>query len=229
MHKKLLLLVLIFLSACATNTVISPSYDFTQLKRIGVLAFDSPWDTFKGAENLFAKYFMQSGFTIVERAQLERVLREHNISVSGYMSPETTKMLGKVLGVDVLLTGEISSYSPERTTLTMVERRSTKSEPVYTTNRIKNPDGSISEYTVSSGARVTRSAETQPREVTTNAKVGVIAKLVDVETAEVVWIGSETGYSASSLDAVDGVAKALVKNFKKQVAKQEKLKAEALR
>ena len=33
------------------------------------------------------------------------VLKEHNISVSGYLSPETTRKIGQILGVDVLLIG----------------------------------------------------------------------------------------------------------------------------
>lgn len=216
------------LVACASNTVISPTYDFSHMQRIGVLPFASPWENFKGAENLFAKYFMQNGFTVVERARLESVLNEHNISVSGYLSPATTKMLGKILGVDVLLTGEISSYSPESTSLVMVSSRKTESQPVYATNTLTLPDGSVVEQTSVAGSRVTRSAERQPQAFTVDAKVGVIAKLIDVETAEVVWIGSETGYSGSSLDAVDSVAKTLVKNFAKELQKREKLRAKNL-
>ncbi|WP_428897243.1 Curli production assembly/transport component CsgG [Parelusimicrobium proximum] len=214
--------VTFFLSACSIKTVISPSYDFNSMNRIGVLAFTSPWDSFNGAENLFAKYFMENGFTVVERAQIEKVLREHNISVSGYMSPETTKMLGRILGVDVLLIGEITSFIPEKKVLTTVEKRSSNSTPVFSTERVITPEGGTIEYTRQTGTRTTRSSERTPSEVTLNAQVGVVAKLVDVETAEIVWIGTDTGSGYSSLSAVDGSAKALVRSFAKELKKQQR-------
>lgn len=176
----------------------------------------------KGAENSFAKYFMQNGFQIVERAGLEEVLSEHNISVSGYLSPETTKMIGKVLGVDVLLMGEVTSYMPERKELTMATTRSTKTEPVYSTQRMTMPDGTTREYISQTGNKVTRQADRTPQEVTINAQVGVVAKLVDVETAEIVWIGTASGSSYSSMQAIDNVAKDMVKSFAKELKKREK-------
>jgi len=225
MHKKLIVLAAFFFSACATNTVLSPTYDFSGMKRIGVLAFSSPKGAVKGAENVFAKYFMQAGYTVVERAQLEKVLAEENISVSGYLSPETTKKIGEILGVDVLLTGQITSYSPSQTTVTSVTNRRMQTAPVYRTQTVANPDGSVTQSQVLAGVTTTNSADTVPVAVTIDAKVGVIAKLIDVQTAEVVWIGSDTGSSANSLDAVDSLAKGLVKNFVKQAQKQQKLNA----
>ena len=65
---------LCLLAGCMPKTVISPTYDFSQVRRIGIMAFESPWQTMQGAENLFAKYLLESGFKVVERAQLESVL-----------------------------------------------------------------------------------------------------------------------------------------------------------
>ena len=174
----------------------------------------------QGVENLFAKYLIASGFKVVERAQLESVLREHHISVSGYLSPETTREIGRILGVDVLLIGEVSSYTPARTELTMSATRRTESRPVYTQDVMQLPDGTYVGYTRNVGTQVSHSTEVQPTEYTINARVGIIAKLVDVETAEIIWIGSDDASAPNALNAADDIARALVKSFSKELAKR---------
>ena len=221
MKKFFLLLAALALvgAGCTPKTVISQSYDFDQMNRIGIMGFSSPYSGLSGVENLFAKYLIESGFKVVERAQLEQVLQEHNISVSGYLSPETTRKIGEILGVDVLLIGEVTSYTPTRTGVTMVSSRRTESRPVYSQNVMKLPDGSYAAYTQQVGTQYSHSTDVRPSQYTINAQVGIIAKLVDVETAEIVWIGSLSEDSSSALDAADYIARSLVKSFTKELAK----------
>ena len=211
-------------TGCTPKTVISQSYDFSQMNRIGIMGFSSPYSGLSGVENLFAKYLIESGFKVVERAQLEQVLKEHNISVSGYLSPETTRKIGRILGVDVLLIGEVTSYTPTRTGVTMVATRRTEAQPVYSQNIMKLPDGSYAAYTQNVGTQYTHSTDVRPSQYTINAQVGIIAKLVDVETAEIVWIGSLSDESSSALDAADYIARSLVKSFTKELAKLQEQK-----
>lgn len=209
----------LLLAGCTPKTVISQSYNFGNMKRIGVMPFASSWDSLKGVENLFAKYLIEAGFKVVERAQLESVLQEHNISVSGYLSAETTKQIGKILGVDVLLIGEVTSYTPTRKELALVSTRRTESRPVYTQDVLKLPDGSYAAYTRNVGTEYSNTTDVRPSEYTINAQVGVIAKLVDVETGEIIWIGSGSQDSSSALSAADYLARSLVKSFTKELAK----------
>ena len=211
--------VCLFAAACTPKTVISQSYDFNQMQRVGIMGFASPYNGLSGVENLFAKYLIQSGFKVVERAQLEQVLQEHHISVSGYLSPATTRKIGEILGVDVLLIGEVSSYTPTRTELTMVSTRRTQSRPVYRQNIMQMADGSYAAYTQQVGTEYSHSSDLRPAEYTINAQVGIIAKLVDVETAEIVWIGSLDEEGSSALEAADYIARSLVKSFTKELAK----------
>ncbi len=208
--------------ACTPKTVISPTYDFGQVNRIGVMAFSNAWADLNGVENLFAKYFIREGFKVVERAQLESILREHNISVSGYLDPATTREIGRILGVDVLLIGEVSSYTPARTELTLTISRRSESRPVMRQDVMRMPDGTYVGYTRPAGMQTSHQTETRPTEYTINAKVAVIAKLVDVETAEIVWIGSDSEESSRALDAADYLARQLVKSFSKELAKRER-------
>jgi hypothetical protein len=212
---------LLVLGGCTLKSVISPSYDFDQINRVGIMSFSNTLSGMQGVENLFAKYLIQSGYKVVERAQLESILREHNISVSGYLSPKTTREIGRILGVDVLLIGEVSSYTPARTELTMTSSRRTETRPVVRQDVMQMPDGTYVGYTRNVGTRVTQSSDVRPTQYTINAQVGIIAKLVDVETAEIVWIGSDEESGASALDAADYIARRLVKSFIKEISKRQ--------
>ena len=214
----------IVLGGCTPKTVISPSYPFDQMNRIGVMPFASSSQPLQGVENLFAKYFIRSGFKVVERAQLESVLAEQGLSVSGYLSPETTREIGRILGVDTLLLGEVSSYTPARTELTTVVKRKSESKPVYTQDVMMLPDGTPVAYMRNTGTQVSHSSEVVPTEYTIPAQVGIVAKLVDVETGEIVWIGSLDSSSSRALDAADSIARRLVKSFSKEVAKLQENK-----
>ena len=212
----------ILLAACTPKAVISPTYDFSHMNRIGIMAFSNTWADLNGVENLFAKYLIRNGFKVVERAQLESILQEHNISVSGYLSPDTTREIGRILGVDVLLIGEVSSYSPARTELTLTASRHSQSRPLERQDVMRMPDGTYVGYMRPMGTQTSTSVEMRPTEYTINAKVAIIAKLVDVETAEIVWVGSDSTESALALDAADTIARKLVKSFTKELAKREK-------
>lgn len=223
MRKWLVSLVLmVCLWGCTPKSVISPTYDFNRVNRIGIMAFSNTWNELSGVENLFAKYLIANGFKVVERAQLESVLKEHHISVSGYLSPETTREIGRILGVDALLIGEVSSYTPTRKELTMTSSHRTESRPIIQQDVMKMPDGSYVGYQRQTGTQVSHSLDMRPTEYTIYGEVGIIAKLVDVETAEIVWIGSDEESGASVLDAADLIARQLVKSFKKELAKQQK-------
>ncbi len=215
----LLLAACFSFTGCTPKTVISRTYDFNQMQRIGIMSFDSSWSSLQGVENLFAKYLINAGFKVVERAQLESVLKEHNISVSGYLSPQTTQEIGKILGVEVLLMGEVTAYTPTRKELALVSTRRTESRPVYTQDVMQLPDGTYAAYSRRVGTEYSHSSEVTPQEYTINAQVGVIAKLVDVETGEVVWIGSDDAEGSSALSAADYLARVLVKSFTKELAK----------
>lgn len=224
MRKYAVLFLSFLFCACTPKTVLSPTYDFNHMSRIGIMAFSNAWADLNGVENLFAKYLIQNGFKVVERAQLESILREHNISVSGYLAPDTTREIGRILGVDVLLVGEVSSYTPARTELTMTTSRRSESHPVIQQDVMQMPDGTYVSYQRLAGTQVSNSVEVRPTQYTINAKVALIAKLIDVETAEIVWIGSDSEESSRPLDAADYMARQLVKSFTKELAKREKQK-----
>ena len=220
--RKFLIPALVFLLiSCAPKSYISKTYNFNNMKRIGVLPFNTPTPTFSGAENLFTKYLIKYGYTVVERAQLEQILEEHDLTES-YLSPNVTRQIGKILGVDVLLVGEITSYLPEQKTMLYRFSKHTSSTPVYNTQVTKNKDGEVRIKQTYGGQDFRQNREVMPTEYTIYAQVGVVAKMLDVNTAEVIWVGDDTQEGISGLDALDSSAKGIIKSFDKQVRSARK-------
>ena len=53
------------------------------------------------------------GFEIVDRIHLKSILKEHKLSMSGLIDPATARKLGKIAGVDAILTGTITPFGDE--------------------------------------------------------------------------------------------------------------------
>lgn len=67
------------------------------------------------AEELTTQLFVATPgrFEVVERRQLQRVLQEHRLSASGLLDAATIASLGKILGIEALITGSIADLGPE--------------------------------------------------------------------------------------------------------------------
>jgi len=50
------------------------------------------------------------GFVVVDRIHLKSILKEHKLSASGIIDPTTARKLGKIAGVDAIVTGTITPF-----------------------------------------------------------------------------------------------------------------------
>jgi curli biogenesis system outer membrane secretion channel CsgG len=86
--------------------------------RIAVIEFknkaDNQWWWHGGAEaaqDVFVTELVKSGkFRVVEREQLQALMQEKNLTLSGDVDPATAVRVGKLLGVHYLLTGAVTEY-----------------------------------------------------------------------------------------------------------------------
>ncbi|MCM2305415.1 MAG: CsgG/HfaB family protein [Elusimicrobia bacterium] len=90
-----------------------------QVKRVAVVPFTAPRGagSFSGAivsERLVIQILARGELDLVERRFLDKVLEEQRLGVFGIMDQDTVKALGKVLGVDAILTGTIVELKGER-------------------------------------------------------------------------------------------------------------------
>jgi TolB-like protein len=89
------------------------------LKRIAVIPFAGPrgGTSYSGAvlsERLVSRLLARGGIEVVERPLLESVLREQKLGLFGIMDPRTAQALGRVLGVDAILSGTAVELRNER-------------------------------------------------------------------------------------------------------------------
>lgn len=167
-----------FLSSCGVDSVVVKSgYDFNRVRRVTVLPFkDTPFST-KGSvvSELFAKYLLKSGYNVVEREELDSILKEQQLSLSGALNREQIKEIGKLSGVDAIITGSITLDVPER-------------------------DFFENGY---------------PRFIA--AQVGLTCRMIDVETGEVLWIGSNTYDATNAQTAFEYLISSMVFQLMKDV------------
>jgi curli biogenesis system outer membrane secretion channel CsgG len=86
--------------------------------RIAVIEFknkaDNQWWYHGGAEaaqDVFVTEIFKSGkFRVMEREQLQALMSEKNLTLSGDVDPSTAIKIGKLLGVNYLLTGAVTEY-----------------------------------------------------------------------------------------------------------------------
>jgi len=114
----LLLFVLLFsflalFFGCVPRTAIKKGYDFNRINRIGVLEFTSYRERVYSGNAVTDEFIRQLIFRdidVVERERLESLLKEQHLAESKYLDPETVKQVGKILGVDALITGTVTKY-----------------------------------------------------------------------------------------------------------------------
>lgn len=119
--RRLLVFCLLFVvTAVAGSVTLAAEAPSAQDKvRIAVMNFEnnSQWHYWGGylgeaAADEFVTQLFQSGeFSVVEREQINAVLAEQDFGQSGRVQPSQAAEIGKILGVQVILTGSITKFS----------------------------------------------------------------------------------------------------------------------
>jgi len=111
-HGKAICFVLILLLSATCLYAAKP--------RLAVIRFDNNTQWWRGeldelAPNMLVTELVKSGkFSLMERERLNEILKEQNLGVSGRVTPQTAARIGKLLGVQYLVTGTITKFSMEK-------------------------------------------------------------------------------------------------------------------
>jgi curli biogenesis system outer membrane secretion channel CsgG len=92
--------------------------------RVAVLPFDdgsiqsrwwgSNWDVGKGvADELVTELLNTNKFRLVEREQINKILREQDLGSTGRIDPASAAKIGKILGVHYLIMGRVTEFSTD--------------------------------------------------------------------------------------------------------------------
>src|SRR5207249_1004124 len=109
-------------------------------RRVAVLDFDygtvhssvtgimgSDVDIGKGVATMLVSELAQNGtYTVMERAQLDRILNEQNFQQDSRADASTAAKLGRLLGVDAIIIGSITQYQREDKNISLGLRKESK-------------------------------------------------------------------------------------------------------
>lgn len=169
-------------------------------------------------------------YTVVERAQLAQVMQEHQLDVSGVVDPSSAQELGKLLGVDGLIFGEVSAnFDPDEKGTEKVEKS------VWTGEYEKDKDGNIIEekllFGIKQKKKQYRTQLVDQDYLVRRGSVSVNFKVVNVATGQIMAVRSEVqsyrkkaqgpGEIAgipSTQEIIDSLAQTAVQSFVKRIA-----------
>ncbi len=126
------LVILAMIMSCSFPAMVdvkvnkSPAIHLPGVKKIAIADFQGQDRSGSQIATLTQSMLMQSQyFEILERDQLRRVLEEQNLGMAGVVDDATAAQVGKLLGVDALIFGEVTRYEvdADKEVTTMVKDR----------------------------------------------------------------------------------------------------------
>lgn len=125
MTKKLILMSIILLMATVLiSAALFPAVAEDTRYRIAVLPFDdgsiqhrwwgSNWDVGKNvADELVTELIKTQKFRLIDREQMDRILREQDFGFEGRVDPRTAAKIGKILGAQYFIMGKVTEFSTD--------------------------------------------------------------------------------------------------------------------
>ncbi|HBE77339.1 MAG TPA: hypothetical protein DDW65_06095 [Firmicutes bacterium] len=119
LNKKFLLLLCLLL---ISSVLYLPTFAAEKQYKIAVLPFDdgsiterwwgSHWEVGKGvSDELVSALLATKRFRVIEREQINKVIREQDFGAGGRVDPSSAARIGKVLGVQLLVMGRVTEFS----------------------------------------------------------------------------------------------------------------------
>ncbi len=124
MNNKLMNLILAMMSFLVLTQSVSAGNDDKKLrikKRVAVFVFDDKTDRSflwwnqkgvgEGVSDMLITELVKSGnYRVIERQELDEILKEQNLGESGIVTAESAAEIGKVLGVELAVMGAVTEF-----------------------------------------------------------------------------------------------------------------------
>jgi curli biogenesis system outer membrane secretion channel CsgG len=150
-------------------------------------------------------------FEVVDRNQLDMVIKEQQLTLSGLMDESTTADIGELQGVDVLLVGNITKNYIDRQKTGPVEKSYSTEVTIRTEKYIDNEGNEMTR-----DIRGTVYAKTSEYRKRADAIVSCSYRVLDVNTGVILYSGNEKGtysWSDSWVGSATGDERALPYSF----------------
>src|SRR5215469_16299494 len=169
------LMILVFLSSTSLaqdkKRVAVLDFDYGTVRNVVQAYFGTDQDVGKGISELLEQKLVQDGkYTVVDRNTMDKILKEQNFSNSDRVDPTTAAKIGHILGVSCIIVGTITQFGRDD----------------------KHIGGGAAGYGLGKiGLGGLHKNDSK-------AVVNVTAKMVDVNTAEILAVVTGTGQSKRS-------------------------------
>jgi len=89
-------------------------FDYATVRSNSSALFGTDVDVGKGITDLLVKFLVKDGtYSVIERQALDKIMAEQNFSNSDRANPASAAKLGKLLGVDAIIVGAITEFGGE--------------------------------------------------------------------------------------------------------------------
>lgn len=123
MNRTLSLLAAGLAALLLTSASPAHAQDATAKRRVAIMGFDfgtvqpwwqGTWDIGTGISDLVVTSLVKDGtYSVVERKMMNAIMAEQNFSNSDRANPTTAAKLGKLLGVNAIITGSVTQFGFE--------------------------------------------------------------------------------------------------------------------
>lgn len=167
------------LSTITVNTLKPAAVNLGGVKKIAVMGFEGQGgDT---VTNKVTARLVESGrFDVFERAQVAKILNEHEMSMTGLVDEKSAAKIGKMLGAEALILGSVDTYqvTDERATVLLPKIREKGFH--YETKEDKKGNKKAEKVIDYEWYKVNGSA------LTRRGNVGITFKVVNVESGQII-------------------------------------------
>jgi curli biogenesis system outer membrane secretion channel CsgG len=101
-----------------SGTALRLQTSYQQSSTTSTVSLPPPAEFARGLTEMLTTALVQTGrFVVVERAQIEKVTGEQDFGASGHVNPETAAAKGKIIGAQSLITGDITEFTYQQSSL----------------------------------------------------------------------------------------------------------------
>jgi hypothetical protein len=196
MKKYLALAAILVLAAVSCGPVIvslkrteKPRLEIPAIKRVAVVDFVDPYrrNLGPGVGNVLVSKLAEQGYyEMMEREKINSVMSEHKFNLTGAVDPNTVKLLGGLLGVDAIITGEILAYKVE------TSKRIEKVERKVGTGQYEIVEKTIRGKKVQEKKEIMKTVLVDEERTTKSGTVSINYRLIDIASGKVVASKSQT-------------------------------------
>ncbi|MGH9703510.1 MAG: CsgG/HfaB family protein, partial [Candidatus Acidiferrales bacterium] len=152
-------------------------FDYATVRTNSAALFGSDIDVGKGIADLIVTDLVKDGtYSVIERKAMDKILAEQNFSNSDRANPNSAAKLGKILGVDAIIIGSITQFGNE-----------TKN------TNVGGGGGNWGGFGVGGF-----------KHKNSKAVVGIDARMVDIDTAEILGVAEGKAESARESTSLTG-------------------------